>query len=521
MKSPADWDKTQQTLIAVLFVLYMVVLIRSAWICDDAYITLRTVDNLYHGFGLTWNPGERVQTYTHPLWMGLLATTYFLFENPYYLLITLSIVISSAVALLLGTRLAASPQAAILGLLMLMTSRSFIDFSTAGLENPVSHLLVTLFILVFLRPEEDRYRMLSLSLIASLGLLNRMDLALVFLPALLYATYRRHRQEDLLYLALGFTPFLFWELFAVVYYGFPFPNTAYAKLNTGIPAASLIKQGGLFLLNSLSRDPFTLSALAAAALITLLERSLRRILLVLGLSLYLAYVVRVGGDYMSGRFLSVIACGAIALMASSHLLEAKAGFCGALLAVALFSLATPNPPLLYNAGDAREENGPLGIYNGIEDGRFFNFQQTGLLTISLDEPMPKLGWAYEGREARKRKVEVIERGAAGAFGFYAGPGVHVVDWYGIGDPLLARLPVDDPTSWRIGHFYRSLPAGYLETLESGEMQFQNPNLATYYQKLALVTQGPLFDPDRLAEICHLNIGTYQPLLQIYMEERGQ
>jgi hypothetical protein len=41
----------------------------SAWLCDDAYITLRTVANFCHGLGLTWNPDERVQTYTHPLWM--------------------------------------------------------------------------------------------------------------------------------------------------------------------------------------------------------------------------------------------------------------------------------------------------------------------------------------------------------------------------------------------------------------------------------------------------------------------
>jgi arabinofuranosyltransferase len=47
-----------------------------AWLCDDAYITFRTVDNFIHGYGLTWNVAERVQAYTHPLWMLLLSGVY-------------------------------------------------------------------------------------------------------------------------------------------------------------------------------------------------------------------------------------------------------------------------------------------------------------------------------------------------------------------------------------------------------------------------------------------------------------
>ena len=44
-------------LIAICFAL----VVWNAWVCDDAFITLRTVDNLVHNRGLTWNPGERVQ----------------------------------------------------------------------------------------------------------------------------------------------------------------------------------------------------------------------------------------------------------------------------------------------------------------------------------------------------------------------------------------------------------------------------------------------------------------------------
>ena len=56
----------------------------SAWVCDDAYITLRTVHNFVSGEGLRWNVAERVQSYTHPLWMFVLSAVYALTGEPYF-----------------------------------------------------------------------------------------------------------------------------------------------------------------------------------------------------------------------------------------------------------------------------------------------------------------------------------------------------------------------------------------------------------------------------------------------------
>ena len=36
-----------------------VVVARSAWLMDDAFITFRTIDNFVHGSGLTWNATEQ------------------------------------------------------------------------------------------------------------------------------------------------------------------------------------------------------------------------------------------------------------------------------------------------------------------------------------------------------------------------------------------------------------------------------------------------------------------------------
>ena len=55
---------------ALLLLVFLAVLVRTAWISDDALISLRTVLNVTHGYGLTFNIGERVQTFTHPLWLA-------------------------------------------------------------------------------------------------------------------------------------------------------------------------------------------------------------------------------------------------------------------------------------------------------------------------------------------------------------------------------------------------------------------------------------------------------------------
>lgn len=63
--------------------IFSFIFIRSAWVVDDAYITFRTIDNFIHGYGLTWNTMERVQVYTHPLWM-ILITLFSIFTRAYF-----------------------------------------------------------------------------------------------------------------------------------------------------------------------------------------------------------------------------------------------------------------------------------------------------------------------------------------------------------------------------------------------------------------------------------------------------
>ena len=100
----------------------------------------------------------------------------------------------------------------------------------------------------------------------------------------------------------AFLPLAAWEVFSVVYFGFPFPNTAYSKLKTGVPAPEIHYQGFLYLLDSIANDPLTLFTIGLALVAPLAFGGGWSV--PAGILVYLVYIVRVGGDFMSGRFLT-------------------------------------------------------------------------------------------------------------------------------------------------------------------------------------------------------------------------
>ncbi|MGE5601967.1 MAG: hypothetical protein ACM30E_02890 [Nitrososphaerales archaeon] len=503
--------------------LFAVVLLRSAWISDDSYITLRTVDNWVNGYGPTWNVAERVQSYTHPLWMLLLSAAYFVTREAYFTTIVLTIVISLAALYLLMARIAITPLAAAAGALILILSKSFVDYSTSGLENALTHLLLGVFLVVYLRPVEGRGRLIALVFVSALLAVNRVDAVLLVLPPLLLAFYRgrfslRQRSgQSLGLIALALAPLLAWEAFSVVYYGFLTPNTAFAKLNTGVGLSELIKHGLWYLIHSTVIDAFTSLALLVGSVVVLWKGKAPARAMVMGVLLYLAYVVSIGGDFMSGRFLSApLYCTVAAAVATDWpwVPATRRVAAGVLAGIILLGLVAPYSPIW---GDRFYPcSQPFPLPTGIVDERGCYFPGTGLVRQRSGQPFtPAAGLFDEGLKARTDSRPLQVKGAVGMYGYAAGPNVHVVDLNGLADPLLARLPVPPSKPWRIGHFERLVPAGYLETLAGGENRICNPGVAEFYAALALITRGPLLAPARLAAIWKMNTGQYDGLLANY------
>jgi len=77
----------------------------------------------------------------------------------------------------------------------------------------------------------------------------------------------------------------------------------------------------------------------------------------------------------------------------------------------------------------------------------------------------------------------------------------VIDPFALTDPFLARMPVQGKKSWRIGHFPRVLPRGYLASIAHGDNRLRSGDLAALYDRVTLVTRSPdLFDAGRLGLI---------------------
>jgi arabinofuranosyltransferase len=120
--------------------------------------------------------------------------------------------------------------------------------------------------------------------------------------------------------------------------------------------------------------------------------------------------------------------------------------------------------------------------------------------------------------AQGRQRPLVDLAATvGHRGLLAGPLVHMVESW-ICDPLLVRLPVADPGRWRIGHFTRRIPEGYLETLASGENRIRNADLARYWEALRTVLREPVFDGHRLAVWWRFVRGDYDELLARYVAD---
>jgi arabinofuranosyltransferase len=484
--------------------LFAVVVLRNGWIHDDGYITFRTVDNFVNGYGLRWNVAERVQTYTHPLWMFAVAAFYALTHEIFFTVIFISVALSVATALLLAFGVAASSVGGCFGVAVLLFSKAFVDYSTSGLENPLTHFLFASFLVVSFRRETGLTTLYLLATIAGLSAVNRIDTLLLYLPALALALITVRRARGLAVVAAGFVPLVLWEAFSIVYYGFPFPNTAYAKLfDTGVGRGDLLMHGWYYLLNSARVDPLTLLAIAAAMASAVWSGDRRQLAVAGGIVAYLAYVVLIGGDFVTGRFLSAPLLGAVALLSrrprvSRRLALAAAGV------VLVVGLSSSSPPLLSTA-DVGSQGKELMDAHGIADERPYYYPYAGFLKALQHVAVSNHPWAQEGLDARRRHLPFVVRGDIGYFGYYAGPQVHVVDLWGLGDPLLARLPARSDVSWRVGHFARAVPDGYLETLASGQNMLADPNLAALYRRLSLITRGRLFDPNRLIEIWKINV----------------
>jgi arabinofuranosyltransferase len=367
-----------------------------------------------------------------------------------------------------------------------------------------------MFYIRFLRISEvplsdEQLRMFGV--LAGLCFVNRMDSVLLVAPPLAWLAVRaaRRREGRLAPLVTAFAvPVAAWLIFATVYYGFPLPNTYYAKVATGIPSSLLYRQGFAYLLNSFAHDPITLATIGLAVALSVRGAMPLR-LTAAAAAWYVAYTVSVGGDFMSGRFFAMPFL--ISVLAILRTATPLTNPLPAIAALVIYIVLMPLTPIKTTAN--YDAAWPWRSQNGVKDERGHYHRITNPFFYSPFRQLPDHTWMREGLSFRNGSEKVTVQGSIGYFGLSAGPEKHIVDRNALSDPLLARLPVSPRLYFEfyVGHYFRDIPDGYLASLERGSNLLTDPALHEYYDRLRSVLSGPIFSIQRFRNIWYLNAGS--------------
>ena len=438
----------------------------KAWISEDAFITLRHVDNFIKGFGPAFNITERVEGFTHPLWFSVLAFFRWIGFSPKGAALFPALMASFAALYILffkirvkdktGSTLFLNPAAAIL-----IGTSAFIDFGTSGLETALSYLLLVLYAKFILENRWLQQPMLT-GLIASCLVLNRPDFGIFLVLLFVLYVYELATKKILLkqfYRFLIFPVLLVggYQIFRMGYYASLLPNPFYAKSGSGAYWSQ-----GLKYLWDLFQGSLVPVVLFLAILMFFLKKNhgnlKNRLLVLFSGMLHGFFVIRGGGDFMHGRFLLP----AFLLITLSQtgvfdkLLEKKKALkivCVAACLIFFFSSLHVIP--------IQKRGQPL--HNNITDERFFYYKDSiipikHLFTDTMIMIWKTIGVNYRNLGERTKMNVRIAYKNVGFTGFYAGQRIYVLDELGLNDPVISRTILTRRK--RPGH-EKNAPFGYL------------------------------------------------------------
>jgi hypothetical protein len=305
-----------------------------AWVNDDSFISFRYAKNLALGRGLVYNPGERVEGYTNFLWTMMIAGGIRAGLDPVPLSKALGIsfhLLTIGLCAWYGWRMHGTdgPAAGRLALpfvpfaaLAVAVHHDANVYATSGLETAMfTFLVLSAFVLLVTAHTRGSYLALGVVFVAML--MTRPDgIVFLFAAALCILLFREKALSRLLLLlvpiALLYLPYWCWRY---SYYGYPLPNTFYAKSVDSANYMNGLRYIGLYftayyavpaglclgligaagpLARSLEGGWSAIRQPRGAADSTLL-RGLFCAFVFMGA--WLLFVLRIGGDFMFARFL--------------------------------------------------------------------------------------------------------------------------------------------------------------------------------------------------------------------------
>ncbi|MFI5201496.1 MAG: hypothetical protein ACHQNE_03835 [Candidatus Kapaibacterium sp.] len=488
-RQSVNWWLPIASILILAIGLYRAIELR--WICDDAFITMRYVKNFVEGKGLVYNVGERVEGYTHFLWLMLLAASKAIGFDPVDASIWLGIAAYAGIIVLLlvmsrreqnkNSKALWLPVAAALFAL----NYDAAVWASGGLETSFYTLLIlAAFYLWFYSRFSDQWRLLLTGVILALVALTRPDGVLFTATTVLLLAARGIKWKQSLpeiFKTIGIlllpsvvvgAPYLVWKYF---YYGDILPVTYYAK-----SAGENYFGQGFFYIGLYFRVYF-ISAIALIAAILLMLRKKKAaesneeehrgspsITALAATIMYLLFfVARVGGDFMFARFIIpvvpfiyfVIERGMERL--PEKFLRYRIGVAVLLVASVLIEERLPVPGFFHVNDGKRVEDWELvskGSTRYIADERWFYYDHFDISNIQLGfmDIYSEVG-KYLEPFFRGLPVTVAIPGAMNMIAYYANFST-CINEYGLTDAYIAHLPLSARS--HIGH-EKTAPEEYL------------------------------------------------------------
>ena len=523
-------------MLALGVAVYFFTLLKSAWLSDDYFITLRQVEQLFAGHGIRFNQYERSFLTTSVAYFFLLLPLRLLTSDPFVIHGIFALTCNALLLWLLWKLAREHVGVWLLGFGLLFASKAFFDYSWFGQENPLGHALVAALVWLWLRLGAEECAPAGSSahrdwrwfvVLVAAAPLYRHDFVLLAWPLAAHVLWNARARLGLAGMCrtVGWmlAPLAGWTLFSLVYFGFPFPASAYTKLPESFGPIYRFAAAWDYFRFSLHKDGVMMAVLFGSQLLWWGKPRLR--IVAFGLALAMMYIVAVGADYMGGRFFTVPYVLMVALVCGSSpawraWLTRRLGdglrtravgalACGLVAWVALWPYSPLMGPITYRAPIV-ENAYPSEIANE----RAAWQPQTGLTvwwdsvrngTVYPDDVTTRLGVLLSGDDQKTFYVCNL-----GMTPYMARLDQSFLDVLGLGDRFMASLPA---LRFRPGHYERFRPPGLARSLANGAPAFADGDVNRYFGMLRNVTAGePLLTLERVKNVVALNLGLYDNLL---------
>lgn len=443
----------------LIYLAQLIYTIDNHFLIDDSFIYLRYTRNISQGFGFVWNPGEQpTEGFTSILYL-LILVVFQKVNLPTIIVMPTISMLCSLFVLVMSWSLAGllNPNhdtENFIAIVLIGLSPTFMFWNVSGMDIAFFSLLVIISVLVYINYMHKKYPAWLVGFIFALTSLARPEGIYLFIVTLLFDTFINHKRlisRDTLVILLVFSviyvPIFVWNW---KYFGYPLPNTYYAKTGDMSTIKFQLLGGIIYLSKSLAG---LIVSLGIPLLLLLIEiRKVRWMnitsskeityILILIITSWGGIVVSGGDHFAWGRFLMPtipLATLLVIVVCLPSVLENNKIKNNLLKIIAITTIAISVvywQPWKFIFPEFKKTSLPAPNKNNLE---YYPYWDSSFISM---------GKTLRAHIPENASIAVVP---IGAIGYYSN--MEVIDMVGIVDRVIAHEPLDPnyAKTWRPGH----------------------------------------------------------------------